>query len=532
MAIIIYNSVYLSTSLAIAGTAVAIGGSANFLARLMADKLLLPNSPIADEISKDKNWGAALVCGSAQIANAIMIMAIPAQGCDNLNDSFGDSLTQSDSFDRMFEWYMIFLLPVIPFLIYSVRVFYPLGLKLSGGIPDLDFWQDEASDKTKEKQATESKYKNSDHSNDKTDEGLAGQDAAANSAANSSPRGNPAVGSGSGADASAEINLNVKGGATGDVTTGDVTLVDEPSGCKPSNGKGDMDVDSLLTHKDNKSIAISFSGYLIGVALMFKGTVSATIYDFPSDYDFDDQMADLLPTLLLIVFGLLFLITSHIINDKVIIAGMDNADVLDGKRKSPAIGIVEAGSFIATGQILGAGSYSYVEVDDSDSWGEAILMQFLWFVVGQFIICVMSFLSDTISGGHAKQNVKKGAVTSGIFLSMRLIAAGALVANPISKSDSFATFGVMLPLTWFFCQLGKYLFRLSLACGSLFEEADEGKLSTYQIVWEGKPFKSHKNWGNALLEGFVFLSMANIFGTFLSSCDCYTSYLANINGTN
>jgi len=536
-AIIIFSSVYLSTSLAVFGFAVGVGLVSNTLARLMADKMMMPSSPIAHEISHDKNWGAALVCGSAQIANSIMIMSLPASSCDDLSASFSDSLTETETFSRIFEYYMLFLLLLIPLFLYSVRLLYPLGLTLSGGVPDLDFLQDDDDEQPKKK-----KHKLPE------DTGLATKDGTVNGSVAES-----GAGSGSGVELDEvepkwfEGQPGVKGDETTEEPTGvtenpnpNLTADDFTKSCNRGMNKynqklavdghkDEIDMDDLLTHKDNKSIAISFSGYMIGVALLFRGTVSSTIYDLPSDYPFEDQMKDLLPTLLLLVLGLLCMLLCHIINDKAILPGMKNIAAFDSKFLSPAVGIVEAGSFIATGQILGASSYGYIDVDDSDSWGEAIFFQFFWFIIGQTCIIIMSCLSDSIFGGTAKSDVKKGKVSSGIFLSMRLITAGCLVATPIGKSDSIVTFVVMLPCMFVLCQLGKYLFRLTLACGSLFEDDDSGSsLTIWQIVVEGLPFKSSANWGNALLEGVVFLATANIFGAFLRGCDCYNQYLLNL----
>jgi uncharacterized membrane protein YjfL (UPF0719 family) len=528
MAIIIFSSVYLSTSLAIFGFSIAVAGLAAVLARLMADHLILPKSPIANEISKDRNWGAAMVCGSAQIASSMMIMALPASSCDDLSSGFSDSLTDTDKFSRIFEWYQLFLLLLIPIFILSVRWLYPLGLSLSGGVPDLDFLRDGHDGKKNAKPPLTIK--------DDDTGPMAAKDEIDN-AAGSEPEASR--GSGSGVEAGVAIEVD---DVTPQVGGGDFEkackqgMANYDAELKVEGYSDEIDVDKLLTHHDNKSIAISFSGYVIGVALLFRGTVSATIYDFPTTYDFDDQMKDLCPTIMLLVLGLFCMLLCHIINDKVILPGMKNIAALDGRHMSPAVGIVEAGSFIATGQILGASSYGYVDVDDSDSWGEAIFFQFFWFVVGQLTIIIMSCLSDSIYG-KAKEGVKKGKLSSGIFLSMRLITAGAMVSAPIGKSDSVVTYCAMLPLVYILCQIGKYMFRLSLACGSLFEgdneaENDEAnetvQLTTWQIVIEGLPFKKNKNWGNALLEGFVFLALANIFGAFLRSCDCYTQYLVNL----
>jgi uncharacterized membrane protein YjfL (UPF0719 family) len=497
-AIILYFSLYLSTSLEVFGFSLAVGGAALILSRLLADKCILRDAAIADEIENDRNWGAALVLGCAQIASSIMIMSLPASSCDDLSASFSDSLTDKDQFTRIFEYYMLFLLLLIPLMILSVRIMYPLGLMMSGGFPDLSHEDSKPRD-------------------------------APSTPSSKSSKDNEYRGSGSGVDPSGvHIETNVI--SKDDAPQEEKSRPDKKKKKKQTvkltrtstPGAGDINIDSLLTHEDNKSVAISFSGYLIGIALLWRGTVSATIYDFPSDYDFGDQMKDLLPTLTLLVLGMLCLLLCHVINDKIILAGLKNIKAIQSK--SPAVGIVEAGSFIATGQILGAASYGYVDVDDGDSWGEAIFMQFFWFLFGQFILIAVTFISDLINGGKSKQKIKEGNLgeggyTSAIFLGLRLATAGALVSMPIGKSDSVVTFVVMVPLNWVLCQLGKYLFRLSFACCG-----DKGEMSTSDIVVKGLPFKTSKNWANAMLEGLVLLAMAQLFGTFLRSCDCYTYY--------
>jgi len=287
---------------------------------------------------------------------------------------------------------------------------------------------------------------------------------------------------------------------------------------------GGLDIDDLLTNKDNKSIAISFSGYMIGIALMYRGTVSASVSDFGPDYDFEDEMKDLCPTLLLLVLGIICLVLCHIINDKIIIPNIRNVAALDANAKHTAVGIVEAGSFIATGQILGAASYGYVDVDESSQWGEAIFMQFFWFFMGQFAIVAVSEIANKISGAHAKLEVQNQNTAAGIFIASRLIMGSTVVSNPIGQSDSVVTFFVMLPLGMLFVQLCKYLFRVSLALGSFMSESKQEGEGMYNIIITGTPFKKNKNWANALVEGVAMISAAAVFGSFLRGCDCYAEW--------
>jgi uncharacterized membrane protein YjfL (UPF0719 family) len=435
-----------------------------------------------------------------------MIMSLPSTVCEDLDDDVYDALTSSKNFTRVFEYYQLFLLLLIPLMCLLPRILYPLGLKLSGGVPDLDFLIDDEPT------------------------GMVGQDSLS-----SQPSG-----TGSGLNTT-EVDVSVGEGNTKWFSgqKPDAVAVEMDSAGKEnwfrqaagdakanSQNKGlednaEIDLDVLLTHNDNKSVAISFAGYLIGIALMYRGTVSATIHDYPSDYDFGDQMEDICPTLLLLFFGSICLLLCHIVNDKIIIPGIRNISALDAKAKFTAVGIVEAGSFVSTGQILGAASYSYVDVSEGDSWGEAIFMQFFWFIMGQFTIVCVSELANKISGGTAKTEVKKQNTCAGVFLGLRLVTASTIVSNPISNSDSVVTFFVMLSLGFIFVQCTKFMFRLSLA-------SEDTKMGIYEVVIAGRPFKSEKNWGNALVEGVIMLCSAGIFGSFLRGCDCYAQWVVQL----
>jgi len=514
-AVIVSYAIYIDTSLVLVGTAFGIGIVVNYLSRKFADCCLLPGAELVDEVEKDKNWGAALVAASAQIAAALMIMSLPATLCDNLNNTnLGDALTNTDAFDRVFKYYQLFLMALIPLMLMLPRWLYPLGLKLSGGVPDLDFLKDDELDIED----------GSVCSSETARTPLPAADA------NSAPA--PSSGTGSGLDAS-EVEMS---GIKPD------TEAEEPSGTKEQEfaksvgaapsvkdtqahpKTGGVDIDDLLTHQDNKSIALSFSGYILGIALMFRGTVSASVSDFGPDYEFKDEMADLCPTLMLLTMGTLCLVVCHIINDKVIIPNVRNIAALDANAKHTAVGVVEAGSFIATGKILGAASYGYVDVDESSQWGEAIFFQLFWFLMGQFAMVAVSEIANKITGAHAKLEVQKQNKAAGIFLASRLITGATIVSNPIGSSDSVVTFFVMLPLGMVFTQICKYSFRVSLALGSYMSESKAEGQGLYNIIVVGKPFKKDKNWANAIVEGVVLISGAAVFGSFLRGCDCYAEW--------
>lgn len=224
-----------------------------------------------------------------------------------------------------------------------------------------------------------------------------------------------------------------------------------------------------------------------------------------------------------------------------IIPNVRNIAALDANAKHTAVGVVEAGSFIATGKILGAASYGYVDVDESSQWGEAIFFQIFWFLMGQFAMVAVSEIANKITGAHAKLEVhnvfsshagsscswlqvQKQNKAAGIFLASRLITGATIVSNPIGSSDSVVTFFVMLPLGMVFTQICKYSFRVSLALGSYMSESKAEGQGLYNIIVVGKPFKKDKNWANAIVEGVVLISGAAVFGSFLRGCDCYAEW--------
>eukprot|EP00656_Telonema_subtile_P056494 TRINITY_DN9033_c0_g3_i2.p1 TRINITY_DN9033_c0_g3~~TRINITY_DN9033_c0_g3_i2.p1 ORF type:complete len:836 (-),score=246.81 TRINITY_DN9033_c0_g3_i2:245-2752(-) len=524
-AVIISGSIYMDTSLIFFAFMLGVGVVANYLSAKFADCALLPQEDLEKEIEVDGNWGAALVAGAVQVAIAIMLVALPSTTCDQLDLSFKDIMFGTDNFSRAFQWYQLFLVPVIPLIVILPRYLYPLGLKLSGGIPDLDFLKDNEED------VEDPKMLHRQFTNSPTSE-PAGVAAPA-PAARSSPM--LPAGTGNGVKPKSEEDDGVKmkpGATTGTQEDWFREAVRHAKNKETSNEhiSPKMDIDELLTHHDNKSIAISFAGYILGIALLFRGTVSSAIGDFPPDYDFDQQMLDLIPLLVLLAVGLMCLVICHVINDKIIVPNIRNDEAISAGAKFTAVGIVEAGSFIATGQILGAASYNYIDTEDGSTWGEALFFQLFWFFLGQFAICAISEISNKINGGVAKINVQKRNTAAGIFLALRLIATSTLVQNPISQSDSVVTFFIMLVLGAVYVGAVKYVFRLSLAAGSFFEDSEGGasKLSMYEIVIAGYPFKANKNWGNALVEGTVMIANAAIFGSFLRGCECYDQWVIQL----
>jgi uncharacterized membrane protein YjfL (UPF0719 family) len=533
-AVVISYAIYVDSSLVMFVFCFSVGFVANWLSRKFADVAILPEVDLDEEIhgnmqdsgkwtetsDGDRNWGAALVAGAVQISASLMIMSLPATSCDDLKANVKDALTDTDKFDMVFKSYQLILLALIPLILLIPRFLYIKGLQLSGGIPDLDFLisSDEQDPEAPEVRSDSNPGLPAGMGNGATGEG--GDVAMIQLKEGSAPE-SPAA-------KPAEVAATEPAGVSTEPAGGKQWFRGQPSAATPSASAtaGTLNIDDLLTKRDNKSVAISYAGYTLGLAIMYRGTVSASVYDFPAGYDIDDEMTDLLPTLVLLALGIFSMFLCHLINDKIIIPNIRNIDALNANAKSAAVGIVEAGSFIATGQILGAASYGYVDAGDTDSWGEAIFMQFFWFILGQTSMILVSAFANMLSGGNAKDEVKKNNHAAAVFLACRLITGSAVVANPIGQSDSVVTYGVMLPLGIVFVQVCKYWWRLALACGADYSDEQEGRY--YSIIIQGKPFKKNKNWGNALVEGVVMISCALVFGSFLRGCGCFDQYSAQL----
>ena len=142
------------------------------------------------------------------------------------------------------------------------------------------------------------------------------------------------------------------------------------------------------------------------------------------------------------------------VNDKLLMYNIRNIDATKHKTASTAIGIVEAGdslacpqqlssllsaSFVGSGYIIGSGTYTWVDLDDADGWGNRLLapchlaahfesvccsghglvMFPVFFIVGQTAMVATVFISNLVSAHHSKAPLSSSSRSAHLSSSRR-----------------------------------------------------------------------------------------------------------------
>lgn len=233
-----------------------------------------------------------------------------------------------------------------------------------------------------------------------------------------------------------------------------------------------------LTQKDNLAIALTMSGYYFGVLAVF----CASFYG-PSN--------DLLKDLTLVggysLLGVFFLNISRFFNDKIILRKFCNIEQLT-VHNNIAVGFVQFAMYVATG-IIAAGSLT--------GQGGGILTAIVFFLLGQMLLLLFSFLYNLILPYHIvdeleKKNTAAAIAFGGNLIALSIIVFNATSGNFIGWAESLIYFFVVSLIAVIFLPLIRLLMdRLVVPGDKLSQEIIEDK-----------------NIGAGLLEATVAISFA------------------------
>ena len=118
---------------------------------------------------------------------------------------------------------------------------------------------------------------------------------------------------------------------------------------------------------------------------------------------------------------MVFMLIARTVNNKFIIRKLDNDRAI--YESNTAVGVVEAGSYIATGII----AYASVIGVGGPWWSPAI-----YFVLGQLSLLVIVALYQVITPYDVVHEVREGNVAAGVMLCAMLIAFGLILKGAIA----------------------------------------------------------------------------------------------------
>jgi uncharacterized membrane protein YjfL (UPF0719 family) len=245
-------------------------------------------------------------------------------------------------------------------------------------------------------------------------------------------------------------------------------------------------INKQLTDEDNKAVAVSFSGYLLGVlvillSIFHSGTVVEEGIHTPMDL-----AADLLATVVWGVIGILLLNISHVLNDKFLLSKFDNVKELVTD-KNIGTGAVLFGSYLGSALIIRSAIYG-----ESHGWMVDVSSTLLYFIFGQVGFLLFGFLYQFITRYDLHVEIEKDNVSAGVAFGLSLVAISILLSGFIYDYDSLPGFVLWFVMSLFMLVVSRYLVDKIMLPGSLLDEE----------------ISKDQNWGAALVEGAVAIGIA------------------------
>lgn len=245
-------------------------------------------------------------------------------------------------------------------------------------------------------------------------------------------------------------------------------------------------INEQLTKQDNKAVAVSFSGYLLGVLIILLSIFHSGPVPETGINSHLDLAKDLMATLIWGLIGILLLNFSRLINDKLLLTKFDNTKELI-KDKNIGTGAVLWGSYIGSALIVRAAVYGEVS-----SWLYDISTTLIYYLLGQIGFIVFGWVYQFISRYDVHAEIEKDNVSAGVSFGLSLVAISIILSGYIMNYNSLPGFFVWFAMGLFLLIVSRYIVDKFILPGALLDE----EISTDQ------------NWGAALVEGTVAVGIA------------------------
>lgn len=238
-----------------------------------------------------------------------------------------------------------------------------------------------------------------------------------------------------------------------------------------------------LSEQDNPALAISFTGFLVALVLILTAVLQS------SDPDDFSLKQSLLSSFLWTLGGLALLLTSLVVNDRILFPRFDNRKEIITDR-NPGLAVVEAATFIGTALIIrGSLSTQLGPSPIPEPW-----LTLLYFVLGQSLFLLFCRLYPKTSRIEIHRELEEDNPAVGLAFAGALLAFAWLLAEAKMNHDSFP---VILALGLF------YLAVLSLARAALHY------LLAHRFSLKDELVRD-RNWGLGLTEAALTLALAAV----------------------
>ena len=201
----------------------------------------------------------------------------------------------------------------------------------------------------------------------------------------------------------------------------------------------------------NTAMAVSFTGYVLGMAAVMIGAMKGPTRGFWIDFWSVGGYS---------ILGMLLLNVAWWINDKIILRKFNNVKevVLD---KNAGTGAVEFGSYNASGLIVAGAIHGE---------GGGVVSALVFFTLGQGALVMFTELYDRITpydlhGEIEKDNVAAGVATGGAMTATGIILMKGAGGDFVSWSVDLAQFGATVAICMVMLPAVRYLFQRAIVPG-------------------------------------------------------------------
>ena len=255
-----------------------------------------------------------------------------------------------------------------------------------------------------------------------------------------------------------------------------------------------FNLDEQLTKHDNKAVALSFGGFMVGVGVILVGIMQSPATEDPRNLD--PLVYDILSTVFWGLGGVVLLLVARFINDKLIFSRFNNAKELVTDR-NVGTGAVEFGSFIGSAIII----YS-AQQGESIGLVAGIVTTFMFFLMGQLAFWGYAGLYQMVARYDVHQQIEQDNIAAGVSFGLNLIAISLMIGGFIRYSDSVVGFVMWYAFASILLLSCRYLVDKLILTGDLLDEE----------------VSRDQNWGAAIVEGGVAIVIGLIASaTFFAS---------------
>jgi len=247
-----------------------------------------------------------------------------------------------------------------------------------------------------------------------------------------------------------------------------------------------------LTKKDNKAIAVSFSGYMLAVGIILWGVLRQDITVSEGQSGKQILLQDIGGTFLWSLFGILLLQVARIANDKLLLSKFKNIKELV-EDHNVGTGAVQAGAYIGSAFMIQAATYG----ETSGSLLSDIGATLAYFVVAQIAFILFAVVYQKISSYDLHDEIERDNAAAGVGFGITLAAVGMLLSSYIVSSASILGLGLWFVICVFLLSVCRFAIDKFILPGSLLDDE----------------ISKDRNWGAALIEGAAAVGLALVLST-------------------